>query len=74
MVISFHAKVAFPPITCKSSSPFDYAALAAECEQKEPIRTNLMGSLYVYSFYLVLVKNTVSCILSASRVLYFIFR
>ena len=61
MVISFHAKVAFPPLTCKSSSPFDYAALAAECEQK-PSRTYLEGFLYGYGFYLVLAKSAFSCI------------
>lgn len=67
MVVSFHAKVAFPPLTCKSSSPFDCAASAADiavydcCEQK-PSRCVLEGFLCGYSFYLVLAKNTFSCI------------
>ena len=55
MVISFHAKVAFPPLTCKSSSPF-------ECEQKKPSRCVLEGFLYGYGFYLVLAKSAFSCI------------
>ena len=48
----------------------NYAALAAECEQKSPPELIWWAFLCGYSFYLVSAKNTIWSILSDRRALY----